>query len=204
MVVTKVEPLTKIKWKVYLDGKFVFVLYKGELSRFHIAQGEELSEEMFVKIKQEIILKRVKLRALHLLNQMDRTEAQLRTKLKQGYYTDEMIEQAITYVKSFGYIEDGSYAKRYILSKQKSKSKKEIYAQLHQRGIVKEVIEYAMEECYEQDEEIMAIKRLIEKKHFDIENATDSEKIKLYGYLSRKGFSYDCIRQVIQNSDWNA
>ncbi|WP_461812845.1 regulatory protein RecX [Faecalimonas sp.] len=204
MIVTRVEPLTKIKWKVYLDGKFVFVLYKGELSRFHIAQGEEVSEELFVKIKQEIILKRVKLRALHLLNQMDRTEEQLRTKLKQGYYTDEMIDQAIAYVKGFGYIEDTGYAKRYILSKQKSKSKKEIYAQLRQKGIDKEIINYAMEECYDEDEELEAIRKLIEKRHLDIESATDSEKIKIYGYLSRKGFSYECIRQVIQNSDWNA
>ena len=34
MTVTKVEPLTKMKFKVYLDGQFAFVLYKGELSRF--------------------------------------------------------------------------------------------------------------------------------------------------------------------------
>ena len=51
MIVTQTEPLTKTKWKVYLDGKFAFVLYKGELSRFHITQGEELSEEIFVKIR---------------------------------------------------------------------------------------------------------------------------------------------------------
>ena len=45
MTVTKIEPLTKIKSKVYLDGSFAFVLYKGELSRFGIAAGEEIPEE---------------------------------------------------------------------------------------------------------------------------------------------------------------
>ncbi|GAB5616832.1 recombination regulator RecX [Faecalimonas canis] len=204
MIVTQVEPLTKTKWKVYLDGKFVFVLYKGELSRFHIVQGEELSEDIFAKIREEVILKRVKLRALHLLNQMDRTEEQLRTKLKQGFYTDDMIDRAVAYVKSFGYIEDGDYAKRFILSRQGSKSRKEIYAKLYQKGIAKEIIERAMEECYEDNEEMTAIRKLIEKKHFDVRNAADSEKQKIYGYLARKGFSYDTIRQVIQISDWNA
>ena len=29
MTVTRVEPLTKTKFKVYLDGDFAFVLYKG-------------------------------------------------------------------------------------------------------------------------------------------------------------------------------
>lgn len=204
MIVTGIEPLTKTKQKVYLDGKFAFVLYKGELSRFHIVQGEELSEENFTKIKEEVIFKRIKLRSLHLLNQMDRTEEQLRTKLKQGFYTDDMIDRAIAYVKSFGYIEDIGYAKRFILSRQDSKSKKEIYAKLCQKGIGKEIIERAMEECYEEDEELTAIRKLAEKKHFDARNATDSERQKMYGYLARKGFSYDRIRQVIQISDWNA
>lgn len=204
MIVTQTEPLTKTKCKVYLDGKFAFVLYKGELSRFHITQGEELSEEIFVKIREEVIFKRIKLRALHLLNQMDRTEEQLRTKLKQGLYTDDMIDRAIAYVKSFGYIEDRGYAKRFILSRQDSKSRKEIYAKLCQKGIAKEIIERAMEECYEEDEELTAIRKLVEKKRFDARNATDSERQKMYGYLARKGFSYDSIRQVIQISDWNA
>ena len=36
MTVTKIEPVTKSKYKIYLDGQFAFVLYKGELSRYHI------------------------------------------------------------------------------------------------------------------------------------------------------------------------
>ena len=39
MTVTRVEPLTKTKFKVYLDGDFAFVLYKGELARFGIREG---------------------------------------------------------------------------------------------------------------------------------------------------------------------
>ena len=32
MVVTRVEAVTKTKYKVYVDGQFAFILYKGELS----------------------------------------------------------------------------------------------------------------------------------------------------------------------------
>ena len=38
MTVTKIEPLSKTRYKVYLDGQFAFTLYKGELSRYHIAE----------------------------------------------------------------------------------------------------------------------------------------------------------------------
>ena len=204
MIVTKIESVTKTRVKVYVDEQFAFVLYKGELSRYRIVAEKEIEEEIFQKLKKEVVLKRAKLRALHLLNDMDRTEAQLRTKLKQGLYTEDIIEQTIEYVKSFGYIGDASYARRYIESRRQMKSKKEIYAELCKKGVARDEIDNAMEECYEDLDETMAIQELLRKKRFEPKNATDTEKQKMYGYLARKGFSYDKIRQVIQVSDWNA
>lgn len=57
-------------------------------------------------------MKRAKLRAMHLLNDMDRTESQLRTKLLNGDYPADIADEAIAYVKSFGYINDESYYRR--------------------------------------------------------------------------------------------
>ena len=204
MYVTKIEPVTKTKYKVFIDGQFAFVLYKGELSRYHIAQDTEVDERLVSQILSEIVLKRAKLRAMHLLTDMDRTESQLRTKLKQGLYPDDIIEQAMAYVKSFGYVEDENYARRFVLSRQNSKSKKEIYASLCQKGVAKETIDKVMEECYEMEEERGAIQKILEKKRFCAEKATEAEKAKICGYLLRKGFRYEDIRQVIQVCDWNA
>ena len=61
-----------------------------------------------------------------------------------------------------------------------------------------------MEECYEEQDESEAVSALLRKKRFDPENATDKDRQKMYGYLARKGFSYEQIRQVIQVSDQNA
>ena len=83
MKVTKLEPVTKTKYKVYLDEQFAFVLYKGELSRYKKQEEVELSQETIEEIKTEILVKRAKRRALYLLNQMDRTEEQLRQKLER-------------------------------------------------------------------------------------------------------------------------
>ena len=204
MKVTSLESVTKTKFKVYLDEQFAFVLYKGELSRYRIQEGVELSQELVDCIKQEVLLKRAKLRAMHLLNAMDRTESQLRLKLKQNLYPDDVIEKAIQYVKSFGYVEDQGYAERFINNRQQSKSKREIYAALSQKGVSREQIELAMEACYEEADELDAIRRIAEKKRFSAEESTDAEKKKLYDYLLRKGFKSDDIRQVIQVSSWDA
>ncbi len=204
MKVTSLESVTKTKFKVYLDEQFAFVLYKGELSRYGVREGVELSQDVVDCIKQEVLLKRAKLRAMHLLNAMDRTEAQLRLKLKQNLYPDEVIEKAIQYVKSFGYVEDQGYAERFINNRQQSKSKREIYAALSQKGVSKEQIESAMETCYEETDELDAIRRIVEKKRFSPEKSTDVEKKRIYDYLLRKGFRGEDIRQVIQVSSWDA
>lgn len=39
MIVTGIEEQTKTKFKVYLDGTFAFVLYKGELNAFWYKAG---------------------------------------------------------------------------------------------------------------------------------------------------------------------
>ena len=204
MIVTKIEPCTKTKFKIYLDETFAFVLYKGEVSRFCIKIGEELSPETKQKIRQEVILKRAKLRAMHLLEDMDRTEEALREKLRQGLYPPDIVDQAVEYVKSFGYINDARYAENFVRSKQGSKSRKEIRMALMQKGISSEIAEHALEICYEEEGEEAAIRRILRKKHFDPNTVDEAEKQKIYGYFGRKGFRYETVRQVIQNCNDDA
>ena len=204
MKVTGIEPYSKTKYKVSLDGKFAFVLYKGELSRFHIRDGEELSEETQQKIYSDVLLKRAKLRALHLLSDMDRTENALREKLRLGLYPQEIIDAAVEYVRSFGYLNDARYAENFVRSRQGIKSRREIRAQLLQKGVPSELIEDAFEACGEEGGEADAIRRLLEKKRFDPVCADEREIQRLYGYLARKGFSYETVRQVIQNYEVDA
>ncbi|MGC4020058.1 MAG: regulatory protein RecX [Muricomes sp.] len=204
MIVTKLEAVTKTKYKIFLDGEFAFVLYKGELSRYHLRENEELEETVYQKIWEEVIVKRARLRAMHLLEDMDRTESGLREKLRQGLYPEAAIEEAVQYVKSFRYIDDFRYAKHFIESRKTSKSRKEIYALLRGKGVASDKIDLAFEECYESEGEKQAIEQILRKKRFNPSQADNKEMQRLYGYLARKGFHYDDIRQVIQNYNENA
>lgn len=204
MVITEVEPLSRTRYKVYIDGKFAFVLYKGDLARYHLARGCEIPEETCRQIRREVVLKRAKMRALHLLNDMGRTEAQLRAKLRQNHYTEEIIEDTLAYVKSFGYVNDGAYARNFIETRKGQKSRREIYARLCEKGISREEVEAAMEECYSGEDSREAIRELLRKKGWNPEGMDEKERRKMLGFLTRKGFSYEDIRQVIQVSEWNA
>ena len=148
--------------------------------------------------------RKAKLRAMRLLERMDRTEAQLRRKLREDAYPEDVIDAAIQYVASFGYIGDAGYARRFVQSRQQSKSKREICTALMKRGVSKELIDQALEEGYEDTDESAAICRLLRKRHFDAETATDVEKKKMMGYLIRKGFRYEDVLKNLQVSSWNA
>ena len=52
MRITRIEPVTKTKYRVSVDEQFAFVVYKGELSRFHLKEECELTEDTYAKIKE--------------------------------------------------------------------------------------------------------------------------------------------------------
>ena len=76
---------------------------------------------------------------------------------------------------------------------------------LRQKNLSAEKIGWAMEQSYGEtggDQE--AILKILQKKRF-FENIEDPVKVqKIYGYLARKGFRYEDIRQVVQNNIGNA
>ncbi|WP_099468491.1 regulatory protein RecX [Konateibacter massiliensis] len=196
MLVTAIEEYTKGRYKIYLDEQFAFVLYKGELHSFKIELNTELAEEDYFSIKNEVILKRAKRRTLYLLKKMDKTEQELRNKLKEGFYPEDIIEQAIAYVKGYHYINDERYAERYIGYKSKYKSKMEITSELRQKGISKELIKQVYEDRDESEVEVII--KLIKKKITNINEADQNQIRKLYMYLCRKGFKYDEIDEAIE------
>lgn len=198
MTVTKIEAVTKTRFRVCVDGHPAFVLYKGELSRYQIEQEKELDKAVYEEILEKVILKRAKARALHLLNDMGRTEAQLRTKLLQGGYPDGIAEEAVAYVKSFGYLNDGEYARSFIEGRRGRKSRTELYAALCRKGIDRETVEQALEEYYDGEGPGPAIEAILRKKKFEPDTADHVQKQKMAGYLMRKGFRYDEIRRVME------
>ena len=195
MRITRIEPVTKTKYRVSVDEQFAFVVYKGELSRFHLKEECELTEDTYAKIK-EVLLKRAKLRAMHLLNDMARTESQLRDKLKLGGYPSEVTEAAIAYVKSFGYINDEEYVRRYMEYKSGSKSKIQIKMDLRKKGITAETLERVFEEYEYEEDDILEeqVKKRIRQKG----SVTKENFQKYYGYFARKGFNSGKILDLLR------
>lgn len=158
---------------------------------------EELGDSEKPMTEQELAeeLRRAKLRALHLLTAMDRTEADLREKLAASY-CDRTVEEAIAYVKSFGYIDDERYVKNYIESRSRNKSRRQIEQELiFKKGLSKEIVAQGFEDA-QMTEVSEVIEKYMRKKRITADCCDYEQKRKFYAYMLRKGFQMDDLNKV--------
>ena len=44
MIVTDIVPFDNKRSKIFIDGEFAFILYKGEIRELHLKTGEEITK----------------------------------------------------------------------------------------------------------------------------------------------------------------
>ena len=204
MTVTDITEYNKKKVLIELDGHLIFPLYKGEVSKYRIVAGEELEERICSELLDEILPKRVKLRAMSRLQKRSYTREGLRRKLLEGRYPENMVESALDYVTSYGYLDDDRYAEEYIRCYSESRSKRRIMQELYGKGINAESAQRVWEKFAAENapvQEETQIMELIRKKGFCVEQADRKETLKMMNFLYRKGYSADAIRHCIYVND---
>lgn len=195
MIVERIEAINTKKRKILLDNGQIFALYNGEIYRYKIEEGKELLEEVYEEILHTILMKRARERLAYLVKDGDYTEFQIRKKLKQGFYPEEAIEEALQFGREYHYLDDWRYAQTFAEQKAAVMSRRLIAMKLLEKGISKEMADRALS-CLE-DKEDSALERLIRKKNINFSTATWQERQKICAYFMRKGFAYEDILQKI-------
>lgn len=197
MLVTAVTPLTARKVKVEFDHQFTLVLYKGELNLFQLKEQVEVPEELITEIENKILKKRAVKYAMHLLQKKDYSSKELTDKLLHAGYSDRCAAQALDYVSSYGYVNDKTYAVRYLETYSNRKSMRKMQMDLRQKGISEDLIEEALQEA-EVDSEQDTLRYYAEKKARCLDLSQDKDRQKFLRFLVGKGFSYTDAREVME------
>lgn len=197
IIVKDIEAVGKGRYRVQFDTGVTCLLYRKEMYSFSIEKGKKITAQQYQELLEEVVGKRAKKRALHLLEQMDRTEKQLRDKLLANEYPQSCIDGAIAYVKGFHYLDDSRYASNYVRFSQEKMSRVQMKQKLMQKGIASSVIADAIEEGYVADEmeQIMA---LLQKRKFVPEEADEKEFQRTYQYVMRRGFKSSDILKAMK------
>lgn len=136
-----------------------------------------------------------KKKAMSLLEHMDRTEWQLRDKLTAKGFSEEAVDNAIAYVKSFHYLDDLRFATHFVEVYHERRSIKRLRQDLYQRHVPEEYIELALDHVDRDDS--AALCREVRKLMGGETDLSYQEKQKLAAKLYRKGFrTQDIMRQL--------
>lgn len=200
MKITKIETQVKAhgRYSVFVDNKFEFGLSELALINSGIKVGQDVSAKDLEKFKQESSLDKMYGRLLDLLARRPRSEWELRDYLNRKKVDSSNIDELLNRISNSGYINDESFAKRWIESRRllKSTSIRKLTMELRQKRISDEIITKAL--SLDETDEQEVLKELIAKKRTQTRYQDD---VKLMQYLARQGFGYDDIKCVMNEVD---
>lgn len=197
MTVTEICPVTAKKCQVILEDGTEFVLYKSELSRYGICQGSARTGESSKDSGGGASL-RARKYAMNLLLKKDRTEKELTEKLRRAGYPAQAAQNAVDYVKSFGYIDDERYAAHFLEMGSGKESLKSLSWKLAGKGVSQEIIEKVKETFQESIDSEEVIRNLVERR-LGGRKLTDEKSLRnMAAYLGRRGFSGEEIWHVLK------
>lgn len=127
----------------------------------------------------------------------DRTEKEVKDKLKEKGYSSQDIEESIDKLKEYGYLNDENYTLSYIKSNINKKGARLISMELAQKGINKETISEQFEDV--SIDEVGVIEDVLFRRYRNIDINDDTQKRRVYGYFIRRGFKQETISKAIRN-----
>lgn len=180
---------------IYLDDEFSFGLYAINAVRLKV--GQIITQTAINDLLFEDQLEAAFQKSLRFIAYKPRTNFDVRKKLIESGYPEEIVEMILQRLEEKGYINDHQFANNWSENKSlnKPRSKKLIRLELKQKSIDEEIIEEVVNRMVSDDE--LAI-RAAEKYYRKINNLEEiTFRRRLTGFLLRRGFSYSVIKPIV-------
>lgn len=189
------------RYNIFLDGEYAFSLPMQDILYFKLKEGQEAAEETIDYIQSSLLYIKAQDTALHYIGYKMRTVQEIRRKLTEKEFPEDVTERVLLFLKKYGYADDREYCRKYIKEtlRLKPKGSYAIKAELKQRGIAESLIAEALAET-ELDEAGDALFWL-RKKTKGVYPTEQKEKKRVYDFLLRKGYSYSVIAEALRQME---
>jgi len=206
MKITAIEPQKKNKDRcsVFIDGEFAFGMLVADAYLLGLKEGNGISTKELTELKETVLLTDAKNLALKYLSYSMRTKREVVTKLKTYEFGEELISEVTDFLEQHRYLDDTSYAEKYIAEKTRAGyGEWRIKQELFRRGIDAEIINSCIEENEEDaTEKILSLLDRRIKSETE-EEFNKKERQKIYNFLNSRGFGYDDTKSAIRQF-WEA
>jgi regulatory protein len=182
---------------IFLDGEFAFGVER--IVAAWLSVGDEIDSEKVQTLLRKDELEKAYLRSLRLLNVRVRSVYEISHRLDDAGYSAETIEETIQRLQSAGLLSDTEFARSWVENRCtfRPRAKRALVFELRQKGIIDQEIQSAISDLDETKLALQAAEKVasrFQKMPFD------EFRKKLFGYLSRRGFSFGTANEVIQNA----
>jgi len=189
---------------IYIDGKFSFALDALEIAQAGFKTGQTLNPQEIIHWQKLSEDNKAYAKALKLLSLRPHSSFELRRKLKKKFPA-AVAARVAHRLKNEGYLNDLKFTRLFIKERLRFRPRAMaiIKQELSQRGVVKEIIEKASRELFDENKETENALKLAQKKARSIKTADWQNFFKkVAGYLARKGYPYSMIRQVVTKKNF--
>ena len=192
---------SKEVFEVVFEDETKLLLNYNIFEKYKVSVDMDFSETEIQEMKYFSDIERAKSRAFNYISGKLKTKYEVRLKLKEKDFTEDIIDEVINILEKEEYLNDRLYCEVFIEDKKQLNGygKNKIKSLLIQKGVSKSVFEDFLEEFEYEEEFDNALKMGIKKLNL-LSNEEDifKKKQKLINYLAYRGFSFDVINDVLR------
>lgn len=186
---------------IFVDNEFLCGVDEEIVAILGLKVGQEIDKRRIKEILHKEVVKKAKDYAFKLLSYRPRSIRELQDRLKKKDYSSKVTSKVVKNLKRLKFLNDKEFARMWVESRIKTRpmGRYRLYQELIQKGIDRELTEEALSN-YKEEKEIELARELVQKKlkssYRSLDNLTAQRR--LYGFLQRRGFSYDTIQEVVK------
>ena len=198
MKITAIKQQERLKgrYSIFVDEKYAFSLSADALLDEKLHSGQELDEQAvksYKKLSQDD--KAYGLSLAYAVRRM-RSTWEFGDYFRRKGYEPELAEQILAKLAGHGFVDDQKFAEAWVRNRRMLKpvSKRRLVQELKQKRVPEDAIAQALAE--DETDERDVLRELLERKRRQTRYQDD---LKLMRYLAGQGFSYDDIKQALEN-----
>ena len=192
---------SKEVFEVVFEDETKLLLNYNIFEKYKVSVDMDFSETEIQEMKYFSDIERAKSRAINYISGKLKTKYEVKLKLKEKDFTEDIIDEVIDILEREEYLNDRLYCEVFIEDKKQLNGygKNKIKSLLIQKGVSKSVFEDFLDEFEYEEEFDNALKMGIKKLNL-LSNEDDNfkKKQKLINYLAYRGFSFDVINDVLR------
>lgn len=187
---------SKEVFEVVFEDETKLLLNYNIFEKYKVSVDMDFSEDEILEMKYFSDIERAKSRAINYISGKLKTKYEVRLKLKENGFAEDVIDKVLDILEKEEYLNDKVYCEIFIEDKKKLNGygKNKIKSLLIQKGISKNIFEDFLNE-FEYDEEFDNALKMGIKKLELLSNEEDNfkKKQKIINYLTYRGFGFDVI-----------